>query len=274
MNAYSYAHNNPVTKSDPDGLRPDGPVGGASYNDDRWAADRGMKAGYTKKNGKWVWKQTPLKDKSSKKKYSAYRANPSTYKVYHYNAKAVAKAKAEAEAQAAKRAKAADEQRRKVDGISSQIKNGIAARWDSVTNAVTSKDWWTHKGVDIGVGFLATMGTAACIASVVCGGGVFIVGAAALFVTGVGAHMAVASEEERARGGSQYLTRTAKAEAKGMFFGATFGRGVFGILRNGGAKQGIAGPGLTSRGASDPLMAGVHYKQWGETLMNHIKKIL
>ncbi|MEU8627641.1 RHS repeat-associated core domain-containing protein, partial [Streptomyces sp. NPDC048669] len=28
MNAYSYAHNSPLTKSDPDGLRPDGPAGG------------------------------------------------------------------------------------------------------------------------------------------------------------------------------------------------------------------------------------------------------
>ncbi|WEH30586.1 RHS repeat-associated core domain-containing protein [Streptomyces sp. AM 3-1-1] len=51
MNAYSYAHNNPITQADPDGLRPDGPAGGATYNDDRWAADRGMTAGYTKKNG-------------------------------------------------------------------------------------------------------------------------------------------------------------------------------------------------------------------------------
>ncbi|MGW6294636.1 RHS repeat-associated core domain-containing protein [Streptomyces sp. NPDC055058] len=62
MNAYSYAHNNPLTKSDPDGLRPDGPAGGNSVNDDRWANDRGMTAGYTKKNSKWVWKQTPKKD--------------------------------------------------------------------------------------------------------------------------------------------------------------------------------------------------------------------
>ncbi len=45
-----------------------------------------MTGGYTKKNGKWVWKQTPLKDKASQKKYADYRANPSTYKVYHYDA--------------------------------------------------------------------------------------------------------------------------------------------------------------------------------------------
>ncbi|MFJ6463481.1 RHS repeat-associated core domain-containing protein [Streptomyces sp. NPDC091387] len=59
MNAYSYAHNSPLIKSDPDGLRPDGPAGGASYNDDRWAADRGMNAGYTYKSGKWVCTRPP-----------------------------------------------------------------------------------------------------------------------------------------------------------------------------------------------------------------------
>ncbi|WP_343242562.1 RHS repeat-associated core domain-containing protein [Streptomyces sp. SID8111] len=81
MNAYSYAHNNPLTKSDPDGLRPDGPAGGNSVNDDRWANDRGMTAGYTKKNSKWVWKQTPKKDKESQKRYWRYKADPSKYKV-------------------------------------------------------------------------------------------------------------------------------------------------------------------------------------------------
>lgn len=35
MNGYTYANNNPTTLSDPAGLRPDGPVGGASYNDER-----------------------------------------------------------------------------------------------------------------------------------------------------------------------------------------------------------------------------------------------
>ncbi len=81
MNAYSYAHNNPLTLSDPDGLRPDGPVGGNSYNDERWANDRGMTAGYTKKSGKWVWKQTPKKDSNSVRLYSQYRADPTRYRI-------------------------------------------------------------------------------------------------------------------------------------------------------------------------------------------------
>ncbi|MER7729218.1 hypothetical protein [Streptomyces sp. NPDC096323] len=81
MNAYSYAHNNPLTKSDPDGLRPDGPAGGASYNDDRWADDRGMNAGYTYKSGKWAWHESPKKDIDSRRHYAAYRADPSRYMV-------------------------------------------------------------------------------------------------------------------------------------------------------------------------------------------------
>ncbi len=83
MNAYGYAHNSPLTKSDPTGLRPDGPVGGNSYNDERWANDRGMTAGYTKKSGKWVWKQTPKKDVDSVRYYGNYRASPSTFMVPH-----------------------------------------------------------------------------------------------------------------------------------------------------------------------------------------------
>ncbi|MEU4178313.1 RHS repeat-associated core domain-containing protein [Streptomyces sp. NPDC026589] len=81
MNAYSYAHNSPLTKSDPTGLRPDGPVGGNSYNDERWANDRGMTAGYTKKNSKWVWKQAPKKDAESQRRYASYRASPTTYMI-------------------------------------------------------------------------------------------------------------------------------------------------------------------------------------------------
>jgi hypothetical protein len=77
-----------------------------------------MSVGYTLKNGHWVWHQTPLKDKESRKKYAAYRASPSTYKVYHYNAKAAARAKAQALA----RAKAkADGERRKKEGIKGKI---------------------------------------------------------------------------------------------------------------------------------------------------------
>ncbi|GAA3900773.1 RHS repeat-associated core domain-containing protein [Streptomyces lannensis] len=281
MNAYSYAHNSPLTKSDPDGLRPDGPAGGATYNDDRWADDRGMTAGYTKKNGKWVWKQTPKKDKESQKRYRAYRANPSTYKVYHYNAKAVAAAKAQAQAKKAadeRKRKDADERKRKAeaeqrkkDGIWGNVMKGnFDAAWD---NSLGSRDWWNHKGVDIGITLLAAIGTGACIATVVCGGGLFLVGAGALFTAGLGAHMAVATEEQRQAGATQFLTRTAKAEIKGMAAGALWGRGPVGGIFKGAngkyasffAKRDMAG--------SYPLLYKVPRGEWPAKVEGYVRNL-
>ncbi|MFE9868196.1 hypothetical protein ACFYPZ_36845 [Streptomyces sp. NPDC005506] len=57
-----------------------------------------MNAGYTYKSGKWVWHQTPKSWFDPR--YQAYRANPSTYRVYHYNAQKVANVKAQAAARA------------------------------------------------------------------------------------------------------------------------------------------------------------------------------
>ncbi|MFH8484004.1 RHS repeat domain-containing protein [Streptomyces longisporoflavus] len=244
MNAYSYAHNNPLTKSDPDGLRPMGPTDHGKNGDAAWGARRGMYAGYNYRNGRWVWKQTPRKGKVFRQRYTAYRANPSHYLIddkyarAELRASAVARAKAQAKARAEARRKA-EAERRKKDGIFGNIRKGNwGAAWDNaadkVDNTVGSTDWWKHKGVDVGVGALATIGTAACIASVACGAGVFVVGAGALFVTGMGAHMAVASDEERSRGATQYMRRTAWAEVKGMAMGTLYGRGAVGAFRKGG----------------------------------------
>jgi RHS repeat-associated protein len=159
MNACSYAHNNSVTKSDPDGLRPDGPAGGACCNDDRWGQDRGMSVGHTLKNGHWVWHQTPLKDKESRKKYAAYRASPSTYKVYHYNAKAAAHAKAQALA----RAKAkADGERRKKDGIFANLMKGNwGAAWENVKQSGAGR-WVGNHWEDIKT-YSALVGFGVCV---------------------------------------------------------------------------------------------------------------
>lgn len=137
LNAYSYAHNAPVTNSDPDGLIPLGPTGEGTTADYKWAKDRGMNAGYVFKNGKWVWQQTPLKDKSSRKKYAAYKANPTHYMIDDgYARKRAAKATAQRtaylKAQANKRAEAA---RRKKDGIWGNIKNG---NWGAAWNQTKS----------------------------------------------------------------------------------------------------------------------------------------
>ncbi|WP_406252871.1 hypothetical protein OH786_21030 [Streptomyces atratus] len=104
----------------------------------------------------------------------------------------------------------------------------------NLKNNLTGVDWWKHKGVNIGVGILATVGTAACIASVVCGAGLFVVGSAALYAGGLAAHMALSSEEERRQGAGKCMLGTAKAELKGIAFGTLFGRGMLGAVRKGG----------------------------------------
>ncbi|MFF7205328.1 RHS repeat domain-containing protein [Streptomyces sp. NPDC008141] len=126
MNAYSYAHNNPLTKSDPDGLRPDGPAGGASYNDDYWADQRGMTAGYTLKNGKWVWHQSPKKDRLSQQRYRAYRANTSHYLIDDAHARARADYVAKLRAQAARDRAKKEAERRKRDTLLQKVKDGAS----------------------------------------------------------------------------------------------------------------------------------------------------
>ncbi|MCM1964802.1 RHS repeat-associated core domain-containing protein [Streptomyces sp. G1] len=170
MNAYSYAHNNPVTKSDPTGLRPDGPAGGASYNDERWASERGMTAGYTYKSGNWIWSQSPRKDTESQRRYSSYRASPAHYKVYHYDKKDVADRKAKAES--------------KKDGFWRTIKGGIGKAAGGIGHHF-STHWRDYANAALIVGgFLAG---AACGATVVCGLAVGVaVGAATYTVSNAG----------------------------------------------------------------------------------------
>ncbi|WJV45587.1 RHS repeat-associated core domain-containing protein [Streptomyces flavofungini] len=148
LNAYSYAHNSPLTKSDPDGLRPLGPTDHGPAGDAWWAADHGMYAGYKYKgNGRWIWKQTPRKGKVFRKRYNAYRANPSHYLIDDSHARARARqsainrAKWQAQARADAEQKRAEEaQRRKKDGIWGNIKKGnLRAAWDNTGGKVVSK---------------------------------------------------------------------------------------------------------------------------------------
>ncbi|MFI1592141.1 RHS repeat domain-containing protein [Streptomyces halstedii] len=160
MNAYSYAHNNPLTLSDPDGLRPDGPVGGNSYNDERWANDRGMTAGYTKKNGKWVWKQTPKKDPVSRQRYTAYRSNPAHYMIDDNHARTrTAELKAQSKKAEDDRNRRAAEEQRKRDGIWGNIKKGNwSAAWDNTKDVfLNPQDHWR--------GWLETGAFVVCVAS-------------------------------------------------------------------------------------------------------------
>ncbi|TXS63803.1 RHS repeat protein [Streptomyces sp. sk2.1] len=150
MNAYSYAHNNPLTKSDPDGLRPDGPAGGASYNDDAWARDRGMDAGYVLKGSKWVWQQKPMKDPESQFLYAAYRQNTSGYLINDYYAKQRANKAAQYRAQAklAEQRRKAEAERRKKDSIWGKIKGGFNKARDFVND---NPKFFGYLGVGLGV---------------------------------------------------------------------------------------------------------------------------
>ncbi|GHF95065.1 hypothetical protein [Streptomyces thermodiastaticus] len=216
-----------------------------------------MSVGYTLKNGHWVWHQTPLKDKESRQKYAAYRANPSTYKVYHYNAKAAARAKAQAIARAAAKAEA---ERRKKDGILGNIMKGhFNDAWKNAKDTVTDK----HRLIDKGVGFLAATGTAFCIASVACGAAFFVIGAGVLFTGGLMAHYAVSSDEERRQGMGKYALGTAKAEGIGILSGSLCGRGPAGCAtlgpKAGSALEGQSGPGLVRESTA---IIGRTIKDW------------
>ncbi|GAA1068234.1 RHS repeat-associated core domain-containing protein [Streptomyces asiaticus] len=58
IHGYSYGNNNPATYSDPNGLRPDGPAGGAGYNDDAANREQGRQgSGWVLDNsGGWTYR--------------------------------------------------------------------------------------------------------------------------------------------------------------------------------------------------------------------------
>nr|WSX50858.1 RHS repeat protein [Streptomyces sp. NBC_00974] len=228
MNAYSYAHNNPVTKSDPTGLRPDGPSGGGGAADYFWAQDRGLTTGsYTNRNGQYIWNQSPRKDYDSQARYRAYRASPATYKVYSYS---------EAKAQAAKRATQQKErsearERVKKNGIFGSIMKGnFKDAWEGVREKAEDPHFWIDKSLT----FVAAAGTFLCILAEPCGAALFVVGAAVLFTAGLAAHMVASSPEERRAGAGKYVPETGKAVGTGVISGALCGRGPGGCMVMGG----------------------------------------
>ncbi|MFC5767408.1 RHS repeat-associated core domain-containing protein [Actinacidiphila bryophytorum] len=184
MNAYSYAHNNPVTKSDPDGTRPLGPTDGGTTTDNAWANDRGMSAGWHYKNGRWVWGQTPKKDKASRKKYAHYRANPTHYMIDDKYAKARAKQIAKEVAAIKAQAKKRREQEAIDQALAMMHKEDPVG--DFVSGAAKSGAKWVkdhpqemvHFGINVGAGFAAGL-----IAAGVCAG---TAGVACAVYAGVG----------------------------------------------------------------------------------------
>ncbi|WP_202461503.1 hypothetical protein [Streptomyces sp. SID8374] len=125
MNAYSYAHNSPLTKSDPTGLRPDDTVGNVK-GDERWASDRGMYAGYTLKNGKWVWQESPKRGSVAKQRYTAYKAAAAGYKPPPYGMSKVAAAPGKSGKTGPSAAQVkADRERRSREGVWDAVKRGF-----------------------------------------------------------------------------------------------------------------------------------------------------
>ncbi|GAA2644081.1 RHS repeat-associated core domain-containing protein [Streptomyces vastus] len=127
MNAYSYAHNSPITNADPTGecAAADCPTRNCPYCLNYTPGDKGqIKKSINDRPGSG---STPNNTKAYAKQYKA-----DVYAASHYNAKAAAaRAKAEGEAaarakaQAIARAKAAEAERRKKDSIWGSIAGGL-----------------------------------------------------------------------------------------------------------------------------------------------------
>ncbi|MGW5423464.1 RHS repeat-associated core domain-containing protein [Streptomyces sp. NPDC003943] len=226
MNAYSYAHNSPITQSDPTGLRPDGPAGGASYNDERWADDRGMSIHYD--YGKGDFDIKPRSDRASYRKYRHYRANPANYKVYHYDAKVV-------EAQRKAADKAAADRRAREQALTQEKEKSFWDRagdfWDD------HKEMIVHEAINIGVGFGAGLAAAAICAGTAGLGCVIIAGAAVGALAGTPAHLLA----DKAMG-----HETTGQDAAKYVLGSAWSGGFQGGLRG---KYGAGSAGLLWRGA-------------------------
>ncbi|MER7725346.1 hypothetical protein [Streptomyces sp. NPDC096323] len=133
----------------------------------------GVTAEYTYKSGKYVWTQTPKKDKPSRQKYAAYKANPTHYMIDDGHAKARAKQQAEYRAQAVKAAKEkADKERRRKDGILGSIwKGNFRNAWENTKESDTAQWVTKHRaGIATFAGYasigicLATAGVGCAIA--------------------------------------------------------------------------------------------------------------
>ncbi|WP_306192473.1 RHS repeat domain-containing protein [Streptomyces sp. MK5] len=263
MNAYSYAHNAPVTASDPTGecASSDCPTRNCPYCLNRTPTDTNphSRALHDRPGSG----STPNNTKAYAKQYAKqYKAD--VYAASHYDANAAAaRAKMEArlKAQAIAQAKAkAEAERRKKEGIFGSIMKGhFSDAWHNTKDMVTDKHWLLNKGI----GVIAAAGTAACIMSAVCGVGLFVVGAAALYAGGLAAHYAISSDDERRQGVSPYLVGTAKAEGVGILAGSLCGRGPGGCFAM-GPKAGfpLAGTSRIELGKRSAVIIGRTVKDW------------
>ncbi|MEH0545041.1 RHS repeat-associated core domain-containing protein [Streptomyces sp. B21-105] len=192
MNAYSYAHNNPVTKSDPSGMcladicgvgYPIGGTGTGPNNPKRYVQDGPVDPGG--KNHSYCHRG--MCSDGHPLGYSKGNISKKTY-----DPQAEAQAVARAKAQAVARAKAAQAERRKKNSIWGSIAGGLKKGWNNTGGKVVSavgdhfsEHWrdYVNAGLVVG-GFLAG---AACGATVVCGVAVGLtIGASTYVVSNAG----------------------------------------------------------------------------------------
>ncbi|MCX4742892.1 RHS repeat domain-containing protein [Streptomyces antibioticus] len=205
MNAYSYAHNAPVTNSDPTGecAGPDCPTRNCPYCINSTPGDKhGTKKAMKDRPGSG---STPNNTKSYAKKYAKqYKADVAA--AGHYNpqaaaARAKAEAAAKAKAQAIEREKAAQAERRKKDSIWGSIAGGLKSGWNSTGGKVGGfvKDHWrgiTQAGViivgtvAIGVCTAATAGVCAGAGGIIMSGAIGVAQGVATYGVSGGEHTA------------------------------------------------------------------------------------
>ncbi|MGQ4397799.1 RHS repeat domain-containing protein [Streptomyces violaceoruber] len=256
MNAYAYANSRPVTASDPDGQMLYDDFTGLGYGNTTAMKHAYQKWGYRDSKGHTT--------KKYKKKLAKLRTTYNTYYKSNYykkemreSAQANAKAAARAKAQAEARRKAAEVEKRKKNGIFGSIMKGnFKDAWENTKDKVTDKHWL----IDKGVGIVAASGTALCIVLAPCTVGVFVVGAAAVFVGGLGAHYAASSDEERRRGMGAHIRGTAKAEGIGILSGSLCGRGAGGCFALGPKA------GFPLQGVSRTKLPGAALNHVGRTI--------
>ncbi|WP_405004022.1 ricin-type beta-trefoil lectin domain protein [Kitasatospora purpeofusca] len=155
-------------------------------------------------------------------------------------------------------------------GFCRKVVNKAKSKWEE-----TKTDWgknWKHKLVNVGVGMVAGTAMGLCVASVACGGAAVLVGGAALWGAGMGAHYAVATPAERRRGVGQWALPTGKAVVQGGICGALWGRGCLGGFTRGAAP----GLGMKARlwGGSTPVLYNTPRAEWTKSVFGWFKRVM
>ncbi|MFJ7995639.1 RHS repeat domain-containing protein [Streptomyces sp. NPDC096310] len=224
MNAYSYAHNNPITQSDPTGLCPADlcgngyPIGGtgtSKNNPTRYVTN--ASTGNRYELGPYINKSGKAISTSGYKSPQQAKAQAAANAAVQAQAAAQARAKAAAQAQAAKAARQkAEAERRKKDGIFGSINRRI----NSTVSKVTSNRFLTQTAANIGVGTLAGLAAVAACAGTAGLGCVVIAGAVTAALIGTPTNLAIDKAYGHQTTGPESVGYLAGSLTRGGFQGA------------------------------------------------------